>query len=81
MFRLEKGAAIRQIRSYFDYTSPHCDLDLEDSEPTFRTDTPVPDAAPQRQVWPQQGHRIRKCRPDKHSLTQEQSSLLTGHFG
>lgn len=63
MFRLEKGAAIRQIRSYFDYTSPHCDLDLEDSEPTFRTDTPVPDAAPQRQVWPQQGHRIRKCSP------------------
>ena len=37
--------------SYFDYISPHYDLDLEDSIPFFRHDILAHGGAPQYQVW------------------------------
>ena len=35
----------------FDYTSPHCDLELGDSKPLFLHDTLAQDDASQYQVW------------------------------
>ena len=37
--------------SYLYYTNPHCDLDLEDSNPMFTQDTPTHNHAPPFQVW------------------------------
>ena len=45
-----------------DYTSPHCDLDLEDGKPIFSHDTPVRDDAPPYQVWLQNAAQFRKYR-------------------
>ena len=38
-------------QSHFDYISPHCDLDVEDSEPIFLQDTSPDDNTPPYQVW------------------------------
>ena len=60
---------LEQKLSYFDYISPHCDLDIEDSEPIFLLDTLACDAALPYQVWHQNDLQFRKYHPDKHSPT------------
>ena len=50
---------------HFDYISPRCDLDLEDSQPIFRHYTPAHDNTPPYQVWLQKVERFKRYRPDK----------------
>ena len=52
-----------------DYTSPHCDLKLEDGEPVLLHDTLAHDVASPYQVWSQNVLWFRKYHLDKHSPT------------
>ena len=73
----------------FDYISPKCDLDLEDSKPIFLHDILAHDDASQYQVWSQKVKQLRRYHPDEHSAefwtipvtltltTTEQSNLFT----
>ena len=47
----KKIISSEDVQSYFDYTSPHSDLDLEDSILMFAHHTPIHDDAPPHQVW------------------------------
>ena len=51
-----------------DYTSPHCDLKLEDSKPIFSHDILAHDVASLYQVWLKKVQQLRRYRPDEHSL-------------
>ena len=51
----------------FDYMSPQCDLDLEDSKPIFLHDTLAHDVASPYLVWLQKVQQMRRYRPDEHS--------------
>ena len=44
----------------FDYMSPHCDLELEDSKPTFLHDTLAHDDTSPDQVWLQKVQQLRR---------------------
>ena len=73
----------------FDQMSPHCDPELEDSEPIFLHDTLAHDDASPYQVWLQRVQQLRIYYPDEHLLefwtfpvtltltTTEQSNLFT----
>ena len=60
---------MQQKQLYFDYISPRCGLDIENSEPFFLRDTLVYDAAYPYQVWRQNVLCFRRYCPDKYSLT------------
>ena len=45
--------------------SPHCDLDIEDSEPIFLHDTPPHGNTPQNQVWLKTVRQFRRYCLDK----------------
>ena len=73
----------------FDYRSPHCDPELEDSKLIFLHDTLAYDDASPYQVWLQKVQQLMRYCPDEHSLefftfpvtltltTTEQSDLVT----
>ena len=48
---LAKGPGDVEEQLLFEDLSPHCDLDLEDRNPTFSHDTPGHDDAPSYQGW------------------------------
>ena len=52
----------------FDQMSPHCDPELEDSKPIFLHDTLAHDVTALYQAWLQKVQKLRKYRPDEHSL-------------
>ena len=52
----------------FDYVSPHCDLELEDSKPIFLQDTLAHGDPSSYQVWLQKVQQLGRYRPDKHQL-------------
>ena len=52
-------------KSYFDYKSPHCDLDTGDHEPIILPDTMPHDNTPSFQVWLKMTELFRRYRPDK----------------
>ena len=47
-------------RSYFNYSSPSSDLDLEDSNSIFLHDIPVYEDAPQYYIWFQKVEQFRR---------------------
>ena len=66
---------------YFDYLSPHCDLDIEDSEATFLHDIPSHDNTPPYQVWLKmveqcwRYHRNKIGNKDRRTDTQSDSNI------
>ena len=52
----------------FDYMSPHCDPELEDSKPISLHDTLAHDVPSPYQVWLQKVQQLRRSHPDEHSL-------------
>ena len=50
----------------FDYVSPHCDPELEDSKVILLHDTLAHDDASPYQVWLQKVQQLRRYRPDEH---------------
>ena len=52
----------------FDYMSPQCDLELEDSKLIFLHDTLAHDDASLYQVWLQKVQQFRRYCSDEHSL-------------
>ena len=52
----------------FDYMSPHCGPDLEDSKPIFLHGTLANDDASPYQVWLQKVQQLKRQRLDEHSL-------------
>ena len=52
----------------FDQMSPHCDPELEDSEPIFLHDTVAHDVASPYKVRLQKAQQMRRYRSDEHSL-------------
>ena len=52
----------------FDYMSPQCDLDLEDSKPISLYNTLVHDDPSPYQVWLQKVQQLRRYNPNEHSM-------------
>ena len=52
----------------FDYKSPECDPEFEDSKPIFLHDTLAHDIASPYQVWSQKVQQLRRYRPYEHLL-------------
>ena len=52
----------------FDYMSPHCDLDPEDSKLIFSQDTLACDDVSPYQVWLQKVRQLKRYCPEKPSL-------------
>ena len=66
--------------SYLYYTNPHCDLDLEDSNPMFTQDTPTHNHVPPLQVWLQKLQQFRaqtNRQMDPRWFHGDQNSCLT----
>lgn len=63
-------------QSYFDYRSPNCDFDLEDSKTIFLRDSLAHDDAASYQVWLQNVTSSRGYYPHKHSM---KFLTFTGH--
>ena len=51
-----------------DQMSPHCDPELEDSEPIFLHDILADDVASPYQIWLQKVQQLQRYHPDEHSL-------------
>ena len=87
-FGCKQTSSLQDIlkRSYFDYISPRCDLDIEGSEPVFPHDTSPHDNTPPYQVWLKMVEQFRRYRPDKIRHTdkrpdgQSESNVLPGIY-
>ena len=52
----------------FDYVSPHCNPELEDSKPIFLHGTLTHNDASPYQVWLQKVQQLRRYCPEEHLL-------------
>ena len=57
-------------QSYFDYRSPNCDFDLEDSKTIFLRDSLAHDDAASYQVWLQNVSPFRRHHPHSHRFNE-----------